>query len=60
MQIQIDNELRERLSRRANKIGFDSTEEYVIIILETVVDELEETDAEGDVESRLEDLGYLQ
>jgi len=60
MQIQIDNELRERLSRRANKIGFDSTEEYAIIILETVVDELEETDAEGDVESRLEDLGYLQ
>ena len=60
MQIQIDNELRERLSRRANKIGFDSTEKYAIIILETVVDELEETDAEGDVESRLEDLGYLQ
>jgi len=62
MKLDVDKQLYDRLSNRAEKKGFDSAEEYSITILETVLDELEEDEdqASGDVQSRLEDLGYLE
>jgi hypothetical protein len=60
MQLDIDKQLHQRLSERAEKMGFDSTEEYCVTILEIVIDELEEENAHDDVQSRLEDLGYLK
>jgi hypothetical protein len=60
MQLDIDKQLHQRLSERAEKMGFDSTEEYCVTILETVINELEEENANNEVQSRLEDLGYLE
>ena len=60
MQLDIDEQLHERLANRADKMGFDSTEEYCLIVLETVMNELENNDADAEVQNRLEDLGYLE
>ena len=60
MQLDIDKQLHQRLSERAKKVGFDSTEEYCVTILETVINELEEENANDEVQNRLEDLGYLE
>jgi hypothetical protein len=69
MEIDIDRNIYEILSRRATENGFESAEEYSEVLLETVIRELEsdsdddETDTESDddkVSSRLEDLGYLE
>jgi predicted CopG family antitoxin len=59
--IDIDDDLYERLQRRALDNEFDSTKEYCQTVLEIVVDELESDaeDAQAEVEDRLEDLGYL-
>lgn len=69
MNLDIDEELRHRIEKRAKRIGFDSAEEYCVVVLRTVLNELEsqrtEEDmeesqkTEGEVEARLEDLGYL-
>jgi len=60
MQLDIDEELHDRLATRADKKGFDSTEAYCIVVLETVMKELEDQDANAEVQNRLEDLGYLE
>lgn len=54
----LDEEDYEKLSRRANRNGFDSPEEYGSFMVETVLDELE-TETDDDVRGRLEDLGYM-
>jgi hypothetical protein len=68
MELDIDRNLYETLSRRADKNGFESVEEYTEVILETVIYELEQqseqtresiTDKET-VSDRLQDLGYLE
>lgn len=59
MQLNIDKELYEKLSRRANRKGFDSAEEYSVFVLQTIIEELEESGADDEVQDRLEDLGYL-
>lgn len=59
MDVALDNDLPDRLSKRAEIAGFDSTEAYVNELLRTVLDELEEDRGQDDVEDRLEDLGYL-
>lgn len=59
MELKIDDDTADRLARRAERHGFDSTEAYVRVLLKTVLDELEEFEGGADVESRLEDLGYL-
>jgi len=59
MEVEIDDELGNRLSNRADQHGFSSTEEYINTILEVVVDELEDGSNDGHVRDRLEDLGYL-
>lgn len=58
MDLPIDDELYDRLERRAAETGFDSAEEYSVVVLRTVVEELDDQRDEA-VEERLEDLGYL-
>jgi DNA-binding protein H-NS len=69
MELDIDRELYEILSRRAAGNGFGSAEEYSKEILEIVVQELESqtelrqeesVSDEETVTDRLEDLGYLE
>lgn len=59
MQLNIDEELYEKLSRRGERKGFDSAEEYSVFVLQTIIEELEESGADDEVQDRLEDLGYL-
>jgi hypothetical protein len=58
VELSIDQDLYDRLERRAEETGFDSAEEYSVIVLRTVVEELDE-ERDVAVEQRLEDLGYL-
>lgn len=57
--LELDDDVYERLERRAQDNGFESTEEYCRTILRTVLEELEEERTADEVEQRLEDLGYL-
>jgi hypothetical protein len=56
--VDLDDEVYERLATRAKRHEFDSSEEYVVFMITTVLDELEGEDND-DVRDRLEDLGYL-
>ena len=58
MEIDLDSEYRERLIDRAERKGFESAETYAAVIVESVLDELE-SESDGAVRDRLEDLGYL-
>lgn len=60
MNVEIDDETYEKLSKRAKLKGFESAEEYSAIILKTVIDELNESETDEKVQNRLEDLGYLE
>lgn len=60
MQLDVDDQLYDSLSQRAREKGFDSAEEYSIVVLETVIDELESQNPEEEVQNRLQDLGYLK
>ena len=57
--LDLDDDLYEKLERRAENNGFESTEAYSRTILRTVVEELEADASDDAVEERLEDLGYL-
>lgn len=57
--LELDDELADRLEQRAEANGFDSASEYTTTLLRTVLDELDRVEDDGDVEERLEDLGYL-
>jgi hypothetical protein len=59
MNIELNERLTERLSKRADANDFDSTGEYTTTLLRTVLDELEHDEHSTDVENRLEDLGYM-
>ena len=59
MNIDLDDELAERLERRAKANGFDSATEYATTVLQTVMDELDRVEDDSNVEERLEDLGYI-
>lgn len=59
MNLELDDELTDRLEQRAEANGFDSTSEYATTLLHTVLDELDRVEDDSDVEERLEDLGYL-
>lgn len=59
MNLELDDELAERLEQRAEANGFESVSEYTTTMLRTVLDELERVEDDNDVEERLEDLGYL-
>lgn len=56
--IDLDDNVCERLETRAKRHEFDSPEEYVAVMVTTVLDELE-GEKTDDVRDRLEDLGYL-
>ena len=60
--IELDNNLYARLDERATNNGFESTEAYCQMVLQTVLEEIEDegTAMDEDVEDRLEDLGYLR
>ena len=71
MELELDTNLEDTLSRRAAEHGFDSQEEYVTDLLNTVVEELEAIEsrqkgsaADGTdndiISNRLRDLGYLE
>jgi metal-responsive CopG/Arc/MetJ family transcriptional regulator len=57
--LELDDELADRLEQRAEANDFDSTSEYTTTLLRTVLNELDRVEDDGDVEERLEDLGYL-
>jgi len=57
--LDIEEETYGSLGRRANRNGFDSTDEYASMIIRTVIDELEGGEEDDAVRDRLEDLGYL-
>jgi len=57
--LEIEDSLYDGLSRRADEQGFESTEAYCAVILETVLTELEGEQRTKSVEQHLEDLGYL-
>ena len=59
MKLELDDRLADRLEQRAEANGFDSTSEYTTTLLRTVLDELNRVEDDGNVEDRLEDLGYL-
>lgn len=64
LDLSIDSTLHKKLSTRAEKMGFESAEEYSKVVLHTVINELEtsdnsETQNNSDVKDRLEDLGYM-
>lgn len=60
MQLDIDEQLYQQLSQRAQKKGFDSAEEYSVVVLQTVVEELETSTSSNKIKDRLQDLGYLE
>lgn len=57
--LKLDDDLADRLERRAEANGFDSAGEYTTTLLRTVLDELDRVEDDSNVEERLEDLGYL-
>jgi len=57
--VEVDDDVHERLARRAAEQGLETPAEYSALILETVIDELETPETDDDVRNRLEDLGYL-
>lgn len=59
MSVEIDDEILKRLAERARANGFESTEAYTNTLLQTVLDELNQTEEDEQIEERLEDLGYL-
>jgi len=59
MNIELEDDLAERLEQRAKANGFDSTREYTRMLIRTVLNELDRVESDGEVEKRLEDLGYL-
>ena len=59
MKLELDDRLADRLEQRAEANGFDSASEYTTTLLRTVLDELDRVEDDGNVEDRLEDLGYL-
>lgn len=56
--INLDDDVYERLETRAKRHEFDTSEEYVTVMITTVLEELEGKE-DDDVRDRLEDLGYL-
>jgi hypothetical protein len=63
MELNIDEEIFERLKQRATESGFDSTEEYVNTVLAEFLSEIESDSSDHEqqenIQQRLEDLGYL-
>lgn len=57
--VDLEEDVHEALSRRAEDNEFESTEAYARRVLELVVEELEGGVRDESVEQRLEDLGYL-
>lgn len=59
LRVDVDDAVYETLERRADEHGFESTEAYCRTVIELLIEELEGGTRDGEVEQRLEDLGYL-
>ncbi len=62
LQIELSEELVERLKHLANENGLSSVEDYILFVLQTHVEATglnEKKDEEEEVRKRLENLGYL-
>lgn len=57
--ITIDSELYERLNDCSVIVGYSSTEEFIIHILEKEAALIEEAEDDPDVKERLKGLGYI-
>jgi len=61
--IKISEEKKQKLLTKGEDLGFDNIEEYIIFVLEQVLDEgeeiSEEENDEKEVREKLKDLGYL-
>jgi NTP pyrophosphatase (non-canonical NTP hydrolase) len=58
--IEIEEKKYELLSERANRKGFESTEEYIDDILQQIIDKIrkEQEETSEKVKQKLKDLGY--
>lgn len=64
MDVDIEDSIYDRLERRADRNEFESTREYVNVVLAEFLDEIESEDDpestdDDQLQRRLEDLGYL-
>lgn len=57
--IEIPKEVHQNIERRLDHAEFDTVEEYATFILVSVLEELEETPEDQELEDRLRSLGYL-
>jgi len=62
MEIEIEEDIYERLKQRAQQNEFDTTHEYINVVLAEFLSEIgsrNDDRQQGNLEERLEDLGYL-
>ena len=61
-QVALSEELYKRIEERAKSTGFNSTDDYVVFVLESVIDDEEGTtlnqEEEAELKRRLRALGY--
>jgi len=57
--VKIERDLYEKIKRYAETVGYSSTEEFVIHILEKEVSRLEEAESKEELIKRLQGLGYI-
>ncbi len=57
--VKIERDLYEKVKRYAETIGYSSTEEFVIHILEREVGRLEDADSREELIKKLQGLGYI-
>lgn len=57
--VQIEKDLYEKVKRYADMIGYSSTEEFVIHLLEKEISRLEETGSQEELIKSLQGLGYI-
>jgi hypothetical protein len=57
--IKLDKDLFEQVKEYADKQGYSSTDEFVVHLLEQIVNTLDSDDQDADVMKRLKGLGYI-
>ena len=57
--IKIEKNLYEKVKRYANIVGYSSTEEFVIHLLEKEVSRVEDADSKEEIIKKLKGLGYI-
>lgn len=57
--IKIDSNLRDRLKKAAEKVGYSNVEEFITHIIEKELSKIEAADDDATVTDRLRGLGYI-